>query len=246
MNIFWAVFLGIVQGLTEFIPVSSSGHLVLFQNLIPGFNQPGILFDVILHLATLTAVFYFFRKTLMMISKKYILLLVVGTIPAALAGYFFHKQFVALFGSINALGIEFLITGLLNMLVDSAKTVKKTISLPDSFAIGIAQAIAIIPGISRSGATIFTGVKLGIDREKVAEFSFLLSIPAILGANILQLIDYQSDAIIHPSYYLVGFMSALITGYLSIGVVYKFIRERKFRLFGVYCILLGFLTIIVL
>src|SRR3989344_1383992 len=246
MNIFWAILLGVIQGLTEFIPVSSSGHLVLAQQFIPGFSQPGILFDVVLHLATLIAVFYFFRKTILRLSKNYLLLLVVGTIPAAMIGFFFQNQLEAMFGSANTLGIELLITGLLNVLVDKAKTDKKAITPSNSFAIGIAQAVAIIPGISRSGATIFTGVRLGIDRKKAAEFSFLLSIPAILGANFLQLFTHGLNGIQNPSFYIFGFIFALISGYLSIGVVYKFLLGNNFKIFGYYCFLLGFLVIILL
>ena len=246
MNILWAIILGLIQGLTEFIPVSSSGHLVLAQQLIPGFSQPGILFDVVLHLATLIAVFYFFRKTILRLSKDYLLLLVVGTIPAAAIGYFFQNQLEAMFGSANTLGIELLITGVLNVLVDKTKTTKKVVSVSNSFAIGVAQAVAIIPGISRSGATIFTGVKLGIDREKAAEFSFLLSIPAILGANFLQLATHGLGGIDNPSFYVVGFIFALISGYLSIRVVYKYLMGNRFRVFGYYCFILGFLVIFLL
>ncbi len=244
VNIFWAAFLGTLQGLTEFIPVSSSGHLVLAQHLIPGFTQPGILFDVTLHLATLIAVFYFFRKTIFSLSRKYLLLLVVGTIPAGLVGFFLQDEFERMFGSVNMLGVELIITGILNMAVDKVKTIKKSMTFTNSFLIGIAQAIAIIPGISRSGATIFTGVKLGIDREKAAEFSFLLSIPAILGANFLEIFTHGTDGLQNPSFYVIGFVFALIIGYLSIGVVYKFLLASKFKIFGYYCLLLGFLTIL--
>ena len=243
MNLFWSIVLGLVQGFTEFIPVSSSGHLVLIQNLIPGFTQPGVLFDVVLHLATLLAVFYFFRKTLVTISKKYVVLLAVGTVPAAIFGFLLQSQLEKMFGGVRTVGVELIITGILNILVDEAKTTKKLITLPNSFLIGIAQAIAIIPGISRSGATIFTAVRLGIDRQKAAEFSFLLSIPAILGANVLQLTTHGLNDIGNLNFYIAGFFTALASGYLSIRVVYKFLLGGRFKVFGYYCIVLGFLVI---
>ena len=246
MNIFWSIFLGILQGLTEFIPVSSSGHLVLAQSLIPNFSQPGVLFDVVLHLATLIAVFYFFRKTIFGLSRRYLMLLIIGTIPAALVGFFFQSQLEKMFGAPKTLGLEFLITGFLNVMVDRVKTVKKAINPLNAFTIGIGQAIAIIPGISRSGATIFAGVKLGVDREKAAEFSFLLSIPAILGANILQLFTHGLGGIQNPSFYIIGFIFALISGYLSIGVVYKFLLGNKFKFFGYWCFLIGAIAILFL
>lgn len=239
MNLFWSVFLGILQGLTEFLPISSSGHLVIAQSLIPGFNQPGVLFDTVLHLATLFAIVYFFRKRIFALSRKYYFLLMLGSIPAALIGFLFQKNFEQSFSNVHRVGIELIITGILNLMIDKVKTRKKTISYKDSFLVGISQAIAIIPGISRSGATIFTGIKLGIDRKKAAEFSFLLSIPAILGANILQLISHGSDASLNIPLYFFGFIAAFFSGFLSINVVLKTLSERRFRVFGIYCLLLG-------
>ena len=244
MNIVWSVFLGVVQGVTEFLPVSSSGHLVIVQYFIPGFEQPGVFFDVILHLATTFAVLYFFRKKIFSLSKKYLSLLVVGTIPAGIVGFLFQTQLEKMFGDIRWVGIELVITGILNLLIDKVETRNKSLSVSDSFLIGISQAIAIIPGISRSGATIFSAVKLGIDRKKAAEFSFLLSIPAILGANVLQLLTHGLDGSIEPSIYLAGFLAAFVSGFLSISIVFITLSERHFSLFGLYCIGLGALIFI--
>jgi undecaprenyl-diphosphatase len=186
MNIFTAIFLGLVQGITEFLPISSSAHLVFFQHILPGFTQTGVLFDIMLHVATTFAVIIYFRRTLIDLTFREILLLGIATIPAALVGVLFRKQLEGLFSSVFWAGITLAISGVLNILVDKAKTIREKITIFDSVVIGIAQAIAIIPGISRSGSTIFSGVALGIDRKKVAQFSFLMSIPAILGASAVE------------------------------------------------------------
>src|SRR3989344_4781636 len=244
MNALWAIVLGILQGLTEFIPVSSSGHLVLAQSLIPGFSQPGILFDVVLHLGTLFAVFYFFRKTILRLGRKYYLLLIVGSIPAALIGFLFQEQLVSTFGNVKMVGLELIITGVLNLLIDRFEANKQKISFLDSFLVGISQAIAIIPGISRSGATIFSAVKLGIDKKKAAEFSFLLSIPAIAGANILQFLSNDVSSLENPLNYVIGFAAAFVTGFWSINLVLKSLAKRKFSVFGVYSIVLGSIVLL--
>lgn len=244
MNLFFAIFLGIIQGLTEFLPVSSSGHLVLFQKLIPGFSQPGILFDVILHFGTLAAVLYFFRKVIVSLSQKYIIFLIVGTIPAVVAGLIFREQFELMFLQANYLGLEFIITGIINIIVDYPQKKKSELKMNNSFWVGVAQAIAIIPGISRSGATIFAAVRQGIDRKKAAEFSFILSVPAILGANILELKSHGFESVgnLLPIYFI-GFLAAFITGFLSIGIVIKLLERSKFKYFGYYCLVLGLLVI---
>ena len=246
MNIIWSVVLGIIQGLTEFLPVSSSGHLAIAQHFIPGFNQPGVMYDVILHLATLLAILYFFRKKIFKLGLKYYQLLLVGTIPAAVLGFLFQSQLEKMFGNFKMVGVELVITGILNLLVDKVETRKTNISNTNSLLIGISQAVAIIPGISRSGATIFTGVKLGIDKKKVAEFSFLLSIPAILGANILEFATHGlSDGFANPLFYLVGFVAALISGFYSINMVFNSLAKKKFGLFGIYAIALGLIVIFI-
>lgn len=244
MNLFSAIILGVVQGLTEFLPVSSSGHLVIFQKLIPGFSQPGILFDAILHFGTLAAVFYFFRKKIIRLSRKYIVFLVIGSIPAVLAGLLFRKQFELMFSNPRFLGYELLFTGLLNLFIDLPVKKKVNLNIKNSFLIGIAQAVAIIPAISRSGSTIFTGVRLGIDRQKIAEYSFILSIPAILGANFLEIISYGVKGIEDSlSYYFFGFAASFIVGIVSIGIVMRLLKANKFKIFGYYCLTVGVLVI---
>ena len=232
--------MGAVQGLTEFLPISSSGHLVLIQKFIPGFSQPGILFDVILHFGTLFAVIYLFRKKIFALTPKYLLLLVLGSIPAALAGFLFRREFEEMFKRGTFLGIEFLITGILNFLVDIPSPVKTPLSVKNSLLIGIAQAVSIIPGISRSGATIFTGVRLGIDRKSAAEYSFLLSVPAIFGANLLEIFSQGfKDTSLPQGSYLAGFLVSFIVGIFSIKLVMKFLLKSQFKFFAYYALALG-------
>ncbi|OGM16016.1 hypothetical protein A2V56_01505 [Candidatus Woesebacteria bacterium RBG_19FT_COMBO_42_9] len=245
MDILSAALLGLIQGLTEFLPVSSSGHLVLAQSLIPGFTQPGVLFDVVLHFGTTFAVLYYFAKKILALDRKYLILLAIGTIPAGLIGYFFQSQLEAMFGNVSWVAIELIITGILNLIIDKLPSRKAVISIKNSFLIGVAQAVAIIPGISRSGATIFTGVSLGISKREAAEFSFLLSVPAILGANLLQIMTHGFDNGIAVNSYMVGLIVSFIVGLASISLVFKFLEEGKFKVFGIYSILLGALVLII-
>lgn len=247
MNLIQAALLGFVQGLTEFLPVSSSAHLVLFQSFMPGFTQPGLLFDVVLHGGTLVAVIWYFRKHLLNLSPKMASLLILGTIPAGLAGVFLNDFFEGLFTSTRTLGYELIFTGFINLAIDrwqNNKQEKKEPSFIDSLIIGIFQAIAIIPGISRSGATIFGALFRGVKKEDAAIFSFLLSIPAIGGAIVLEAVDVKSVSDINLMNYLVGFIISLIVGYLSIKVLLRFIVENKFKYFAYYCFALGALIIL--
>lgn len=243
MNIFWSIILGLVQGITEFLPVSSSGHLVIFQNLIPEFSQPGALFDVVLHFGTMCAVLIYFSKKLIHLIKKYWLAFIVGTIPAGLVGIFFQGQIESLFTNIRFVGLALMITGVFNFITDITKTDDKNITYKNSFFVGVFQALAIIPGISRSGSTIFAGRLSGISKEKAAEFSFLLSVPAILGANILQFASHGVNAINDPINYFTGFISAFISGYISIGIVLKALHKKQFKYLGIYCFALGLLVL---
>ena len=245
MNFLFAAFLGIIQGLTEFLPVSSSGHLVIAQKLIPSFTQPGILFDVILHFGTLFSVLFFFRKKLLSyLNIKYLTLLALGTLPAVVVGLLFKSQIETLFNSVRVVGYALLLTGTMNLLTDKIKSKDQRLTTKNSFLVGLAQAVAIIPGISRSGSTIFAGVVQGIDKKKAAEFSFILSIPAILGANILEIFSHGLGGNFEPLAYFSGFVVSALVGYFSIKVVFSAISSKKFKYFGIYCILLG--TIILL
>lgn len=244
MNLFSSILLGVLQGLTEFLPVSSSGHLVIAQSLIPGFNQPGVLFNVVLHGGTVLAVLYYFREQLLKINSKYLLLLLIGTIPAGIIGLFLGSFIEGLFDNVRLVGFALIITGILNFLTDKVKVKGKKMSIKDSLLIGVAQALAIIPGISRSGATIFAGTSMGVKRKEAAKFSFLLSIPAIVGANVLQFINHTAVVIDGAGFYLAGFLAAFFSGVLTINLVLKFLLSRKFRVFSLYCLIVGILVLI--
>ena len=269
MDIIQAIILGIVQGLTEFLPVSSSAHLVFVTDL---FNLPqNVAFDTILHLGTLVAVVgYFWRDILTIISsfissvldifrgrfkegleetpfKKLSWLLIVGTIPAGLAGIFLQNQFEALFNDVIYVGFFLIVTGLLLWAAERVKPGTKDvkdISFKNALVIGIFQAIAIAPGISRSGATISAGLFSGLNRELAARFSFLLSIPAILGAAVVQ-IRHINSTDTSTITLIAGFLAAMIFGYIAIKLLLKIIKERTLMIFAYYCWIVGVIAIIV-
>lgn len=243
MNILISAGLGILQGLTEFLPVSSSGHLTIVQSLIPRFSQPGVLFDVMLHFGTILAVLVFFRKTILKISFKYLMFLVLASIPAAFFGFLFKHQFEAMFSNVKLVGFALLITGVINLLTHLAKKQAKILDAKKSILIGLMQAVAIIPGVSRSGSTIFAGVKLGLTAEDAATFSFLLSVPAVLGANLLEIISDHSG-VMNWGPYGVGMLFSFITGSLAIGLVIKFLKRGWFKYFAIYCFVIGLLALI--
>lgn len=249
MEPFQAIFLGILQGLTEFLPVSSSGHLVIAQSLIPGFSQPGVLFDAILHGGTMLAVLWYFRKMILGLDRRMLVLLAVGTVPAGIVGITLKDFLEGLFSNTRMVGIALLITGGMNWMIDTRhKTLdtrhKSAIGWADAIVVGVAQAIAIIPGISRSGSTIFAGVIRGIKKEEAAVFSFLLSVPAVAGSVGLEAISHGGkDGIDFASYFL-GAVAAFIVGYFSIGILMRFLLERKFKVFAIYCWVLGLTTLV--
>jgi undecaprenyl-diphosphatase len=245
MNLLNAIFLGFIQGMAEFLPISSSGHLVIIQSLLPNFTQPGVLFDVILHFGTLMAILYFFRKKLLSyININYLTLLIIGTIPAVLLGLLFKDSIEALFKSTKLVGVALLATGALNLFVDRLKTKTDKITNKNSLIIGIFQAVAIIPGISRSGSTIFASVAQKINKANAAEFSFILSIPAVLGANFLEIASHPSGLETNPIQYLLGFLSAFFFGVLAIRLVFKVITTKHFEYFAYYCFVVGVLTLL--
>lgn len=259
-----AIILGLIQGLTEFLPVSSSGHLVLFSNLL-NFEQSGIAFDVFVHLGTLLSVLLVFRKELLkMILAPYAvwiqkssdpelkeflrwdLYIIVATIPAVIVGLFFKNAIEQAFQSVLLVFFMLIITGLLMFLTQFLKNQDKPFGYGNTFIIGIAQACAILPGISRSGSTIFAGVAQGVDRVKAAKFSFIMSIPAILGAAVLQVKDLL-DTPLATSELLVFFTGGLmssITGYLAIIWLLKIVQRGRLQWFGYYCFGLGLIGII--
>ncbi|MGB9637627.1 MAG: undecaprenyl-diphosphate phosphatase [Microgenomates group bacterium] len=245
MNILNSLFLGAVQGLTEFLPVSSSAHLVILQKLIPSFSQPGVLFDTVLHLGTLFAVLFYFRKELFAISFSYLKYIIIGTIPAVLVGFLFSDFLESLFSNIKLVGLALFLTAIFNFLSDKMSDVRGSLNLKKSFLIGVFQALAITPGISRSGSTIFGGILTGVKKEDAAKFSFLLSVPAIIGALSLQVYKYGANLEANYSFYFFGFLSSFVFGFLSIKLVFRFLLSSRFKIFGYYCLILGFLALLI-
>ena len=242
MTISESVILGTVQGLTEFLPVSSSGHLVILQTFFKNFSQSGISFDVFIHLATLLSVFVYFRKQILEIARfknvKWLFLIIVGTVPAGLVGVLFKDQVETLFSNINFVIITLIITGILLFLSDMPKKLSKdkySITYIDAVIIGIFQAFAILPGISRSGSTISAGIFRGIKRDIATEFSFILSIPAILGAVVLSFKDFTNISHADFTSYTIGFISAFITGLLSLKMLTVIIKAKNLKYFSIYC-----------
>lgn len=243
MSFIQAVLLGIVQGFTEFLPISSSAHLIIAQSFIPGFVQPGVLFDVILHAGTLIAVLVFFRKKLFSLTFSQLFLLGIATIPAAGIGLLFQSQLEASFGNLRWVGIELIITGVLNYLIDFAKTTTRKINVVSATWIGLWQALAIIPGISRSSATIFAATSQGISRDEAADFSFLLSIPAIAGAIIVQILSHGFSDGVSVGVYIGGMTAAFVCGLASISFLISMLKKKNFKIFAVYCVVVGIATI---
>ena len=258
MSILKALILGILQGLTEFLPVSSSGHLVVMQHYL-GFKQPMLLFDALLHIATLAVVIIYFRKDLYEItldliglkrghrkeiSARTLYLILLGTIPTALIGLSFKKWIEASFTMNFLTPGMFLFTGTLLWIGEKKAKVNKEmdkISIMDALIIGTAQGIAITPGISRSGATISVGLLRGVKKEAAFHYSFLLSIPAIIGAMGIELREAAlKENLPHQILpWMVGALAAFLVGYLSLMVLRKALLRRKFFLFAIYCWIIG-------
>jgi undecaprenyl-diphosphatase len=283
LSIIEAIILGVVQGITEFLPVSSSGHLVLLQEIF-GIEEPTLLFDTMVHVGTLVAVCSVLWKNIWDILKKLIqpltLYLIIGTIPAVVAALLFRGSIEAAFSSTSFLGFAFLITtGLLifselfykrksgasgnkaDNKVDNKVEVSNESSAKihptgkdsekmtwkDALIIGIFQAVAITPGISRSGATLSAAFFRGLNRDFAVRFSFLLSIPAILGALVLQLKDLGGEGAssgIGAVPLIVGAVSAAVVGFFSIKLMLKIVRERSLLGFALYTCILGIFVLI--
>lgn len=241
MTVFQAIVLGLVQGLTEFLPVSSSGHLVIAQTIL-GFSTPPILFDVLVHVATLVAVVIYFRKRLLGLTKQQIFLAGVATIPAVIAGLVIEKQLEELFSSLWVVAIGLLFTSGLLLTTLKAGPQKRQVSELSWFQaviIGLFQALAITPGVSRSGSTVAGGYLLHLKKEDAFFFSFLLAIPAISGAALLQLKDVVSFQQIASFPYLLGFVVASLSGLAALRILDLLIKKAKLHYFAVYCMIVA-------
>ncbi|HPO76124.1 MAG TPA: undecaprenyl-diphosphate phosphatase [Thermoclostridium caenicola] len=252
MTLIQAILLGIIQGITEFLPISSSGHLVLFEKTF-GVAEPTLTFGIVVHLGTLLAVFAVFWKDVASILRRpfqrLTLLLIVGTIPTGIIGVVFKDFFESLFASGKTLGFEFFVTGLVLFFAENInrgyKDVEET-SLLDAAFVGVMQGAAILPAISRSGLTISGALFRDMDRDFAARFSFLLSIPAILGAAVFDMKDVLEAGVENLDSVSLGagFIFAAIFGYISIKYMIGILKKGKMRYFSYYVFVLGALILI--
>ncbi|MCL2126909.1 MAG: undecaprenyl-diphosphate phosphatase [Treponema sp.] len=269
MGVIEAVILGVVQGLTEFLPVSSSGHLVLLQKIF-GISEPALLFDTMLHVGTLAAVLAVLRNDILSILKKInqplTAYLVIATVPTVAAALVFRKPLEKAFETGRYLGFAFLATSALLALAEllakravkgrtagpagSGRENAAAMTWPDALVVGIMQAVAVIPGISRSGATLSGALSRGLDRGFAARFSFLLSIPAILGAAVLQLKDIAktgaetAESGIGAAAIIAGTLSAAVVGFFAVRLMLKIVREKSLWGFAAYTGVLGLLVLL--
>ncbi|MBW6513923.1 MAG: undecaprenyl-diphosphate phosphatase [Candidatus Syntrophosphaera sp.] len=267
MNFFSAVLLGILQGLTEFLPVSSSGHLVLAQHFFGVETGGDILFEVFLHLGTLLAVMIFFRKKLWSLlvsllnwkntlrhqahrhNRTLVLYLIVASIVTASMYLIFGDVFESLYGKPLVVAFMLILTGSIIFFSDKVRSggvPASQMGLIRGIIIGFVQGLAIIPGISRSGSTISAALFSGVKRRDAAEFSFLLSIPAILGANLVSLVKFQELGASQLGVYLGGFLAAFIAGYLVIAILIRLIVNARLKYFSFYCWALALSSIILI
>lgn len=267
-----SIIIGLVQGLTEFLPVSSSGHLVLIQELL-GVADPGLTFEIFLHFGTLISIFWVFRRRLINIVKSFLalvrkderthfmsspdrrfgLFLIIASVPTALIAFFLGDFVEQAFNSTIFVGIALLITGALLWIADilpgGDKDIEKT-TIIDALLIGLFQGIAIFPGVSRSGSTISGALYQGLEKKTAAEFSFLLSVPAVLGATLLELVSLvrSGNELLNQDllFYVLGIVTAAAAGIFAVTFFIRLLVHNKLRYFSVYCWLIGILVIIFL
>lgn len=286
MTILQAILLGIIQGVTEFLPVSSSGHLAILQNIFKIETDGGMLFDIMLHVGTLVVVFLVYRKDILRMIiegiriiidivtniktwiynkkfdealrykkiihnnyRKFVALVIISTIPTGIIGYTAKNLIEAASATLIVPGICLLLTGLLLLVADfseDGKKIPKDISYSNGFFIGIAQGLATLPGLSRSGTTITACLLSGFDKRFAVKYSFIMSIPAILGASILEIKDVAGEPISGNLILccIVGAIVAGLVGYVCIKTMLIVVRKKKFKGFAVYCFLVGILSIV--
>ncbi|WP_194851442.1 undecaprenyl-diphosphate phosphatase [Nonlabens antarcticus] len=259
MEVIDALILGVIQGLTEFLPVSSSGHLELGKAILGDQMVPdeSLMFTVVLHFATALSTIVVFRKDIFELLKglfsfkwneetQFSLKIILSMIPAVFVGLMFEEELESLFGgSVLLVGFMLIVTGLLLFLAGRAKHTGKSVTWKDAVIIGIAQAIAILPGISRSGATISTSVMLGNDRTKAARFSFLMVVPLIIGKIAKDVMSGDLSMEVSNSLPLiVGFIAAFITGLVACTWMISLVKKAKLHYFSYYCFAVGIVAII--
>ncbi len=239
-----ALLLGLVQGFTEWLPISSSGHLVIAHSL---FNIPSnAAFDIVLMLGTIAALLLYFRAKIIWLLKgvigmeqtalRYVLLLIIAGIPTAIIGFAGKKLFEGLFAMPFIVSLFIITTGIFLFIASAATNRKKQIGTSDALLVGLAQGIAVAPGISRSGSTIGTALLLGVEPKAAAEFSFIVGIPAMIIASLM---EFQGMSGVGSSDIAIGIAASFIAGYASIGFFMEILKRGKLRWFAYYCILAG-------
>lgn len=260
MNYLEALILGIIQGLTEFLPVSSSGHLEIGKAILGVQVEDNLVFTVVVHAGTVLSTIIVFRKYILDLLKgltkfkyneetKYVCKIALSMVPVGIVGVFFKDDVEALFATDNMMflvGCCLLFTAAILAFTYYAKEKQKDVSYRDAFLIGVAQTCAILPGLSRSGSTIATGLLLGNKKENIARFSFLMVLVPILGENILSLLkgDLAANASISAGVLAVGFLSAFISGLLACSWMVKIVSKGKLIYFAIYCLIVGLISII--
>lgn len=254
-----ALILGIIQGLTEFLPVSSSGHLEIGSVLLKAQSTDNLLFAVTVHLATALATITVFAKDIATLIKdvfkfqwnestQFVVKIGISMIPVFLIGIFWKDEIEALFvGNTALVGSMLLITGGLLLFAHFKRNGSKSVGYVSALLIGIAQAFAVLPGISRSGSTIATGLILGVERSKAARFSFLMVLIPILGASLLEIMDYLDDPAVHsiePSSLVIGFIAAYVSGFFACKWMISIVKKGKLTFFAAYCFIVGLIAII--
>ncbi len=242
MTLRQALILGLLQGLTEFLPVSSSGHLVMAQKLL-ALEKPPVLFDILVHLGTFLSILLFLNRKIFLFFKKIsnLKLIFVSSLPAAILGFFLNDYLESVFNSLLIVGLCLFINSLLLFSSGLIKKMGKNLSqlkLKEGFKIGLFQALALLPGISRSGSTIVAGLGQGLTRQAAFLFSFFLGLPAMLGALLLQMpkISQNSDQLAMG---LVGLLVAAFSGLLALKILYRIVTKGRLLYFGFYCLLLS-------
>ena len=254
MNYFDAIILGFVQGITEFLPISSSGHLLIVSNLL-GINFKGIVFEVIVHFGTLFSLIFFFRYKIFVLLRKIFIQFdlkslnnyIIAILPIGIFGVLFKSNIEKIFNNHELVGFFLIFTGFILFFSQKfKKNIKSTINFKNSLKIGLFQILALMPGISRSGITISIGMMLGIKPKEAANFSFLISIPIILGSSIISIndIQYLNLSVFEIQFLIISFISSFIFGTLSLKILYNIINANIFHYFGYYCIIIGIISLI--
>jgi undecaprenyl-diphosphatase len=254
------IFLGLIQGIAEFLPISSSGHLLFFDTLLGVTNGNNLALSIVVHFATLLSIFVVFRERFIKLfkalkkpvcheEKRFILYILLSTIPIGLVGIFFKDNIEKIFsGNMIFLGSMFILTAIILLTTIFSKKNAREITVTIAILVGIAQAFAILPGISRSGITIAFALLLGIQRDKAVIFSFFMSVLPILGATLIEMKDFVFDQNLQEAVEIIpltlAFIVAFAAGIISCKLIIKIVKNQKIHYFSIYCLLLGIFILI--